>query len=308
MKRDTVNYVLVGAVVVLGLVLLLVGLALITGRSGASTDYYVYYRNVTGLRYGAPVFYEGYRIGDVGEVEPERSAAGTRYKVTVAVQKDWGIPKDSIASLQSSGLLADMSIGIREGKSRDMLAPGAEIKGAENADIFAAVGELAAQVSALTRDQVSPMLTLLSQRVDSITGAIDTSAPEILAQAQDLLGKLNGASSALDELLKPENRAAVAGILGNVHGLSMELRETRKTLDSTVGELAEIARENRGEIRASVTDLATVMASLSSRMEVITHHLESATRNLDEFSREIRRNPGQLLRSPEPDDLEENDQ
>lgn len=307
MKRDTVNYVLVGAVVVVGLVLLLVGLALITGRSGASTEYTVHYRNVTGLRYGAPVFYEGYRIGDVGEVEPERSAAGTRYKVTLSVKEGWGIPKDSVASLQSSGLLADMSIGIREGKSREMLAPGSEIKGAENADIFAAVGELAGQVSALTRDQIAPMLTMLSQRVDSITGAIDTSAPEILAQANDLLGKLNGASSALDELLKPENRAAVAGILGNVHGLSMELRETRKTLDNTVGELADIASENRGDIRASVTDLATVMASLSSRMEVITHHLESATRNLDEFSREIRRNPGQLLRSPQPDNLEEND-
>ena len=34
MKRDTVNYTLVGAVVAVALVVLLVGLALITGRSG----------------------------------------------------------------------------------------------------------------------------------------------------------------------------------------------------------------------------------------------------------------------------------
>ena len=58
MKRDSIKYVLVGAVVSAAIVLLLVGLALITGRSGASTDYFVHYRNVTGLRYGAPVFYE----------------------------------------------------------------------------------------------------------------------------------------------------------------------------------------------------------------------------------------------------------
>jgi len=307
-KRDTINYVLVGGVVTVALVLLLVGLALITGRSGASTDYLVRYRNVTGLRYGAPVFYEGYRIGEVGEIAPERNAGGTRYKVTLSVKRDWTIPKDSIARLQSSGLLADMSIGIKEGASREVLAQGGEIAGAENADIFAAVGELAGQVSSLTREQITPMIALLSQRVDSITGALDSSAPEILGQAQTLLGKLNGASAALDDLLKPQNRAAVAGILGNVQGLSGELRETRKTLDQTVGELADIARENRGDIRGSITDLATVMASLSSRMDVITHHLESATRNLDEFSREIRRNPGQLLRSPEPDKLEEDGQ
>ena len=308
MKRDTINYVLVGAVVSVALVLLLVGLALITGRSGAATDYFVEYRNVTGLRYGAPVFYEGYRIGDVGDIEPERNANGTRYKVTLSVKRDWTIPKDSVARLQSSGLLADMSIGIKEGSSKQVLAPGAEIKGAENADIFAAVGELAGQVSTLTRDKISPMITMFSQRVDSITGSLDDSAPEILGQAQTLLGKLNGASDALDDLLKPQNRAAVASILGNVEGLSGELRETRKTLDQTVGELADIARENRGDIRGAVTDLATVMASLSSRMDVITHHLESATRNLDEFSREIRRNPGQLLRSPEPDKLEDHDE
>ena len=305
MKRDTINYVTVGAVVTLALVLLLVGLALITGSSGASTDYFVHYRNVTGLRYGAPVFYEGYRIGEVGAVEPERNASGTRYKVTLSVKRDWTIPNDSVAGLQSSGLLADMSIGIKEGSSKQVLAPGAEIKGAETADIFAAVGELAGQVSTLTRDQISPMIALLSKRVESITGSLDTSAPEILGQAQTLLGKLNGASDAIDDLLKPQNRAAVAGILGNVQGLSGELRETRKTLDQTVSELADIARENRGDIRGAVTDLATVMASLSSRMDVITHHLESATRNLDEFSREIRRNPGQLLRSPEPDKLED---
>jgi phospholipid/cholesterol/gamma-HCH transport system substrate-binding protein len=304
-KRDTINYVMVGSVVSVALVLLLVGLALITGHSGASTDYVVRYRNVTGLRYGAPVFYEGYRIGDVGEVEPERNATGTRYKVTLSVRKDWTIPKDSVARLQSSGLLADMSIGISEGASSAVLAPGAEIKGAESADVFAAMSELAGQVSSLTRDQISPMITRLSQRVESITGSIDTSTPEILMQAQTLLGKLSGASDSLDDLLKPQNRAAVASILGNVQGLSGELRETRKTLDQTVGELAEIARENRGDIRGAVTDLATVMASLSSRMDVITHHLESATRNLDEFSREIRRNPGQLLRSPEPDKLED---
>lgn len=305
MKRDTVNYTLVGAVVALALVVLLVGLALITGRSGPASEYLVQYRNVTGLRYGAPVFYEGYRIGDVGEIQPHRSAAGTRYKVTLVVKRDWQIPKDSVAHLQSSGLLADMSIGIKEGASREMLAAGAEIRSAESADVFAAFSELAGEVSNLTRDQITPMVKQLSLRVESITGALDDNAPEILGQAQALLDKLNSASTAMDDLLKPENRAAVAAILGNVQGLSGELRETRKTVDGAISELADIARENRGDIRSATTDLATVMASLSSRMDVITHHLESATRNLDEFSREIRRNPGQLLRSPEPDKLED---
>ncbi|MEP6939123.1 MAG: MlaD family protein, partial [Rudaea sp.] len=109
MKRDNINYVLVGTVVAAALVLLIVVLAVITGRGGASSSYVVHYRNVTGLRYGAPVFYQGYRIGQVSEIDPERhlpakpavdkssdkaalDASGTRYKVTLAVRRDWPIP------------------------------------------------------------------------------------------------------------------------------------------------------------------------------------------------------------------------
>ncbi|MFC5489704.1 MlaD family protein [Dokdonella soli] len=308
MKRDTINYTLVGAVVVGALVLLLVGLALITGRAVASDDYFVRYRNVTGLRYGAPVFYQGYRIGQVGKVTPERSADGTRYRVALAIRRDWPIPQDSPARLQSSGLLADVSIGIREGTSRDMLKPGGELKAEEGGDIFAAMNELAGEVSTLTRTQISPLIRTLSQRVDSITGAIDQNAPAILDQTRGLLDRVNRASDSLNDLLKPENRAAVAGTLAEVRKLSAELHGTRETLDKALGELADIAKENRPEVRRSVQDLGSVLAALSSRMDVITHHLESSSRNLDEFSREIRAHPNRLILAPKADKLQEEPQ
>lgn len=308
MKRDTINYTLVGAVVLAALVLLLVGLALITGRSGATTGYVVHYRNVTGLRYGAPVFYQGFRVGEVRGVDPERSAEGTRYKIELAIRKDWPIPKDSLAQLQSTGLLADVSVGIREGTSKDMLPPGGELQGQESTDIFAAMNELAGQISELTRTQISPLIKTLSQRVDSITGAIDKSTPEVMEQTRALLGRLNHASDSLNDVLKPENRAAVSTILGEVSKLSSELRKTRETLDGALGELAAIAKENRPDVRRAVQDLSSVLEALSTRMDVISHHLESSSRNLDEFSREIRKHPNRLIVAPKADDLEEESQ
>jgi len=308
LKRDTVNYTLVGAVVLAALVLLLVGLALITGRSGATTGYVVHYRNVTGLRYGAPVFYQGFRVGEVSGVKPERSAEGTRYKIELAIRRDWPIPKDSLAQLQSTGLLADVSVGIREGTSKEMLPAGGELAGQESTDIFAAMNELAGQISELTRTQISPLIRTLSQRVDSITGAIDKSTPEVMEQTRALLARLNHASDSLNDVLKPENRAAVSAILGEVSKLSTELRKTRETLDSALGELAAIAKENRPDVRRSVQDLSSVLEALSTRMDVITHHLESSSRNLDEFSREIRKHPNRLILAPKADKLEEEQQ
>lgn len=306
MRRDTVNYTLVGAVVLAAIVLLLVGLALITGRGGATTGYLVRYRNVTGLRYGAPVFYQGYRVGQVGDISPERTADGTRYKVELAIRRDWPIPKDSPARLQATGLLADVSVGISEGASKEMLPPGGELKGVEGADIFAAMNELAGQITELTRNQITPLIRTLSQRVDSITGAIDEKTPQILDQTRTLLERLNAASLGLNDVLKPENRAEVSTILGEVGKLSTELRKTRETLDQALGEIAAIAKENRPDLRSSVQDLASVLQALSSRMDVITHHLESSSRNLDEFSREIRSHPNRLIIAPKADNADVN--
>jgi len=307
-RRDTVNYTLVGAVVLAALVLLLVGLALITGKSGATTGYVVHYRNVTGIRYGAPIFYQGYRVGQVGGITPERTADGTRYKVDLDIRRDWPIPKDSPARLQSTGLLADVSVGISEGTSKESLAPGGELHGVEGADIFAAMNELAGQISELTRNQITPLIQTLTQRVDSITGTIDEKTPVILEQTHVLLDRLNVASASLNDVLKPENRAEISKTLTEVSKLSTELHKTRETLDQALGEIASIAKENRPDLRASVQDLASVLEALSARMDVITHHLESSSRNLDEFSREIRSHPNRLIIAPKADKVEEGPQ
>ncbi|MDC8011142.1 MlaD family protein [Tahibacter soli] len=307
MKRDHVNYTLVGAVVLAALALLLVGLYLITGSSGGRADYHTYYRNVTGLRHGAPVFYQGYRIGQVSALTPERGADGTRYKVTLSVREDWPIPTDSIARLQSSGLLADVSIGIYEGKEKNNLALGAEIKGEESSDIFGAMNELAGEITSLTRTQITPLVRTLSQRVDSITGSLDKGTPEIVSQAQALLVRLNHVSDAANDLLKPSNRQAVSGILGDVRAVSVDLVTTKESLDTALIEIAAIAKENRPAVNEALTDLRAILSALSGRIDAIVHHLDAASRNVDEFSREIRKNPNRLLLSPKADKLEESE-
>ncbi|MBS0557657.1 MAG: MCE family protein [Proteobacteria bacterium] len=305
MKRDSVNYVLVGAMVLIAGIALLVALAVITGRGGASTAYYTHYRNVTGLRYGAPVFYQGFRIGQVGAITPERTKDGTRYRIELDVRRDWPIPQDSIARLTATGLLADVAVGISEGKSAHMAAPGSTLAGVESADIFSAMNELAGQITGLTHNQIAPLIETLSKRVDSITGAIDKGTPDIVAQSQRLLNRLNRVSDSLDDMLKPDNRAAVAAILANTQAMTKQLRDTQQKLDDAIGQLNGIARENRPGIRDSVTDLRAVLEALSGRMDSISQHLENASRNFDEFAREVRKNPNRLLISPKADKVEE---
>jgi phospholipid/cholesterol/gamma-HCH transport system substrate-binding protein len=303
MKREHVNYTLVGIVVAIALAGLLATLAAVTGRGGASAEYTVVYRNVTGLGYGAPVFYEGFRIGQVEGIEPERVDGRTRYRVRLAIRADWPIPTDSVAQLASTGLLADVAIAIREGEATELLAAGSEIPGAEGGDVFAAVNELAGEVTTLTRTQITPLIQTLGQRVASITASVDNQTPLLLAQAQTLLERLNDAASAVNDVLADGNRDNIAATLSNIRTITDELGATQAKLDQLLADSAGIAAENRPLIRDAVRDLSQITTAMARRIDAIAHNLESSSRNFDEFTREIRRNPNRLIFTPEADDV-----
>ncbi len=305
MKRDNINYVLVGVIVLVALGILLSTLAAITGRGGAATSYYVQFTNVSGLRFGAPVYYEGYKVGQVINIEPQRDSGRTRYRVELGVQSDWPIPDDSIAARQSSGLLADMAIGIREGQSEQMLAAGAELKGEEGGDVFAAMNELAGELTVLSRERIRPLIETLALRVDSLGATLDEGAPKLVLESQRLLERLNQAADSVNAVLDAPNRDAIAGTLRDVRALAGELKATKAHADKLLLSLNSAVDENRPALRQSVEDIERTIGAIAQRIDAITHHLESSSRNFDEFSREIRRSPNRLLFTAPQDEVEE---
>ncbi len=310
MKRDTINYTLVGLVVLTALVLLIASLVVITGRGGGTVSYYTEYRNVTGLGYGAPVFYEGFRIGQVSSIEPQRENGKTRYRIELAVRRDWTMPVDSVARLSSSGLLADVAIAIREGENPLMLEPGANLRGEEGQDVFGAVNDLAGEMTVLTRDRLRPLIENLGTRLDSITASVDAGTPELMAEAQALLKRLNTASDSVNQILSTRNRELIDTALSdlsstaaNAREVSQDLDETRARLDALLDELRGTVSDSRPEVRKAISDLSQITGSLARRIDSISHNLESSSRNLNEFTREVRKSPNRLLFTPKADNV-----
>jgi phospholipid/cholesterol/gamma-HCH transport system substrate-binding protein len=309
-KRENVNYFLTGVVVLGSLVLLLVTLFIITGRSGSTDDYVVRYRNVAGLAFGTPVFYQGYRIGQIEKISPERDAEAMRFRVDFSVQNGWQIPTDSIAQLMSSGLLSDVFISIREGEAKNFLEPGAEIPGREAADLFGAVGELAGEVTTLTRDKLTPLIERLGQRLEAIGGKFEEGTPLLIDKAVALVEKLNDGATSLNKILSPANQGHIDTLLAessasarNVRKLTADLAESRKQLDSILSELDATVKESRPEVREAMADLRFTLDSMAQRIDTITYNLESASRHFDEFSRQIRKEPNRLIFAPKADNL-----
>ena len=301
MKRDTVNYFAVGGFVLAGLLGFGALMLVLTGQRGPEDEYLVRYKNVTGIRIGTPVFYQGYRIGQVSDIDPEHEAGGTRYRVTLAVQNDWPIPEDSIAAAVATGLLADVSIAISEGKSATKLEPGAEIAGREGGDLFMAFNELAAEVQALTRNSVRPL-------VDQLAATLGEGGP-IVGDLRALLVKLNAGADGLAKVVGPDNQRQLSSLLHNMNEastnaskLSAELLDTRQRLDAMLAQTEALVTESRPDAREAVRELRVSAQAIAERIDAVMEQLDATTRNMREFSREIRANPNRLLSGTPPED------
>ena len=114
MKRENVNYLAVGVFVLTMLILFMVVLYRITGRGGPMDSYFVFLDNVAGLNQGTPVYYEGFKVGQVEDITPDRSTGQTRYRLEISLPSGWQIPADSVARAVSSGLLSAVTIDIQD--------------------------------------------------------------------------------------------------------------------------------------------------------------------------------------------------
>lgn len=295
MRHANINYLLVGSFVVAVLIGIIVSVALLSGRTGPTERYYAVFANVTDVKYGTQVLFEGYPIGQVEAVSPVKQAGRPAFRVDMSIKKGWRIPEDSIAHIQASALLAATTINITAGKSSSFYTPGSRIASSEAANIFATVNTVAEDVGALV-EQMRALLTRLNEK-----------APVIADNLAAFAVKMNESGSRVQQMLRPQNIRLLDGALakldaglGDFAALSRELRQSRAQLDAMLANANGLLMDNREDVRQTIHDLKHIMAALSRRIDAIAFNLESTSRHMSEFSRQIRANPGLLLSSSPP--------
>ena len=320
MKRENINYIVVGSFVVVMLVAFFVVMYQVTGRTGPTDQYFVMYSNVTGVKYGTPVLYEGFQVGQVEEILPVRESGQTRYKLTLDVQKGWQIPADSIASMLASGLLSAITIDIKEGESKTFLQPGEYLKGREAANLFAAVNDVAAEIQSLSRDSIRPLVANLNTQVDELSTELKSLTSEsirpmidnlnaklnqdVLSDMSDLVKKLNEVADRLLYSLNDENQKNLDEFLANMEAASGTLNEvifriedTRAAMNQVLLNVDGVITDNQESLKASMTDMQKSLNIISQNINAIVYHMEGSSRNIHELSRQLRENPSLILKS-----------
>jgi len=302
MKQDHINYFAVGSFVLIVLLVLMYAVYRVTGSASDVDKYYVELHNVSGIRTGTPVTYAGFQIGQLGDIEPVRSKSGTVYRLKLEIKSGWEIPDDSTATIVTPGLLAEKTLDISEGKSMTFLKPGASIAGVESTDVFKLVREMSAQFQELSDQGLKPLL-------DTVNSEITANIPKLARQTSNLLNQLNVSAERLSQLMDSVDNRRVSNILnntetmtGNLLKVSDQLSQSSREMNKLLQSASSLMNDNNKDLRQAVIDLRNSMDVIANNINSVVDHIDNTARNMSEFSRQLRNNPGVLLKSKPPQD------
>ncbi|MDC1214103.1 MlaD family protein [Rhodospirillales bacterium] len=329
MRTSKINYFIVGLFVLTMIVGLIAAIAVLTGRTGATDEYHAYYSNVTGVKFGTQVVYEGYPIGQVIEVTPEEHDGRMRFRVNFDITEGWKIPEDSVAEIAAPGLLAAVTLAIEAGESATPLKAGSEVEAAERADMFAAVANVAGDFGDLSNNYLKPLLknvngtileinTFLEEGGEgrliaadardtmgmarSVMADLKDRIPSIATKLDSILSDVNVTSKRLNEILTPANQKKIIGMVDNLNAATQKFDTVLITMNSILKDIDDLVLDADGDIARTAKESRYIVESVARNIDAINQNMDGAARNLYEFSRQIRQNPGLLLGGTSPED------
>ena len=328
MRSHFLNYTVVGIFVSAMIVALIVVTIRLSGNTSPTDQYSIVFDNVSDMKYGTAVRYEGFPIGEVVSISPEYKDSRYRFRVFVDVKKGWQMPSDVIARIAASSFLAAKTIEISGGHSPQLIAVGGEIPGGSPADIFSLMSAVAGEIGDLSNSSLKPMLAKVSDLIDhigsftesnlnqlfgslnAIASDVRNRTPQITSDLATFTSQMNVEMGQVSKMLSDHNVQQVDQILAHIQAASVnaasatgDLKSLSQQANKLADQLTGVVQSNSKNLDKSVSDLAYILRTLSQNIDAITHNLDGTTRNMNEFSRLIRQNPGLLLSgsTPAPD-------
>ncbi|MBR2214156.1 MAG: MCE family protein [Selenomonadaceae bacterium] len=251
----------VGAFTAGGLGLLTAVVLYLSGFSlGGDKGYTVYigYPQVIGLVPQSSVCLSGVPIGSVQSVEAE----GGGVTVTVTIQPQVKVPRDSVFTIAASGVMGEKFVNILpRNTSSDLLQDGDYVYGTEEQGMdtmFAGMSKAIVQVQELL------------DSLNSIVGdpRLKDSVVQMSINMRDASAHVSGIMDAM-ELMVRENQGSVKEITRNLATMTAGLSHTADTVDKMLTDFS-----GDGKTAANLKAAVDNLASTSARIEKMASTLE----------------------------------
>lgn len=263
MKKRFSKELIIGLSVIIAIVILVTGIDFLKGVNlfKPSNYYIVEFNNVAGLEKAAAVTIDGYKVGQVSEINFNYAVPG-KVEVELALDKDLRIPKDSRADM-GSALMGGSFVQLHLGQSKEMLPVGGHIQGQAGSDLMStlnqnlvpqvgsAVERLDTLLSNLNRLTGDPALIRSMQRLDGITYHLLATSqnlnhstandlPVIMHNIKDLTVKTDTIAYNLSVLSRQLRDLPLHPTLDNINSVVSNLETFSRQLNdkkSTIGKM-----------------------------------------------------------------------
>lgn len=295
MKKLLNKEFIIGISVILAVLILFFGIEYLKGvNMFKPANYYVAnYNNVAGLEVSAPVTIDGFKVGQVREINFNYEKPG-KIEVLLALNKSLRVPEDSKAIIGTS-LLNGAFIEIKMGKSPKMIEVGGIIESGMAPDMMATVS-----------DELLPSVGNILPKVDSLLLSVNTlvSDPALLQSVQNLKGitdNLNSASMSLDMVMKRQ----VPGMMGSVNHVAVNLDSISRDLKILSAHLKQLplnaTMDNVNQLTDNLAQFSGQLNDRNSTLGMLMHDKELYERfvrlsaDVDSLILDIQKNPKRYI-------------
>ena len=238
----------VGAFVLVGVAVFLVGMFYLTGRSlgtgGLSVD--VMFESVNGLKQGDPVLVSGVKKGRVARVALERVKS---VRVRLELSKDVAPHIDASAAVAAMDLFGAKFIDYNPGAREEMLASGRSISGMSTPDIAGVAQGVANRANELMENAANIVSDRLGEDIHN-TLLVTQRAMSALANAPDgpFIKQTTRTLQATERVMSRVDSMLASGTGRNIDSISTNLTKLTNNLARTTTSIDTLLeRINRGQ-------------------------------------------------------------
>jgi len=221
------NEVKVGATALITLLVFIWLYNFLKGKDifSSTAHYYVVYNKVGGLAESSPVEVNGYKVGVVQAVRFIDPVSG-RLLVTLSVDKDFKLPKNTIAEITTATLIAGMKIQFIYGEGPGFYSSGDTIPGRLALSVLVKVENEFVPL----RDKMTSLISVLDSVIRSINDIMD---PEFKKNLRNGIASLSNTAKAIDE-------GELKGSLENINKFTRMLADNSDKMTSTFTNLQTV--------------------------------------------------------------------
>jgi len=296
------NETKVGALTAISITLLILGYSFLKGNDLFSSDnkFYARYDKVDGLTVSKPVMINGFQIGRVSkmQLQPDGST-----QVEFKIKPQYDIPKNTVASLESTDLLGGKAIIFVLGDDKTIAEDGATLQSTMEKGLSEKIAPLQRKAEQLMTKFDTVLLNVNTIMNKDFQHNVDRSFKSIA----NSLETLEGTTKKVDNLVGTQS-TRISAIMANAESISANLKNNNETLthimtnfDNVSSNLAkadiqqtlENANKAVAELQTAVNKVNSGQGSLGQLLndEKLYNNLESASKNLDNLFIDLKAHP-----------------